>query len=56
MGVFTVLSLSSDGVRRSTTLEAENEKAAKKVAAEMNAAIADQEQTEEYTVKEVTEE
>jgi hypothetical protein len=54
MSTFTVVSLSADGVRRSLTTEAESEKEAKKVAEAQNDAIADQEQTETYTVDSVT--
>jgi hypothetical protein len=54
MALYTVVSLSEDGVRRSTTLEAESKDAAKSAVEKMNLAIADQEQSKAYTVSEVT--
>ncbi len=56
MPTYTVLSLSQDGVRRSTTLEAKDEKEAKKVVTKLNEDIADQEQTEVYNLSEVIKE
>jgi chorismate mutase len=56
MSLFTVVSISKDGVRRSTTLEANSEKDARNAVERMNFAVADQEQTEAYSVSEVTKE
>lgn len=56
MAIYTVLSLSKDKVRRSTTLEAASEKEAKATVEKLNLAIADQEQEEAYTVSETIKE
>jgi hypothetical protein len=55
MAFYTVLSKSKDGEHfRSLTVEAETKAAAEKAAQTQNEAIADQEQSEAYTVSETT--
>lgn len=54
MAFYTVLSQDSDGVKRSTTLEASSKDEATKLVENLNAAVADQEQVEAYTVSDVT--